>query len=403
MGHRTVCRLSVCATLVLWIVGCSVDSQPRGSDTDEGAGVSSPRAGTVDVPRRQLQPGPDFTIEPSSEDRLVGSGRNPDHGFRVDFASDRPWLRPAESTDGEPAWRLGLRFVRIGRADRMRRVPPVEARTVDGNRVAYLRHGRTTIEEWYLNGPLGLEQGFDIATRPAGPAGAPLVLEIAPDGNLRPALRDDDTIALNDRAGRTRLVYRKLLVRDDDGDQVPASMEVHDGRIRLVIEDADATYPIVVDPRAIGPGQTITSNADGARALTSENFDGDSDYDLVSASANDNTVAWHENDGTGSFTAHEITTSASGAWDVETMDVDDDGDVDILSAAKDGNTIAWHENDTNQFPRFNNSQPLIQSLSEPRDIATADINFDGCTDFVTASSGDSTIAWHESSCSQTPS
>ena len=33
------------------------------------------------------------------------------------------------------------------------------------NRVVY-RHG--SLEEWYVNGPLGLEQGFTLGARPAG-------------------------------------------------------------------------------------------------------------------------------------------------------------------------------------------------------------------------------------------
>ena len=45
-------------------------------------------------------------------------------------------------------------------------------------------------------------------------------------------------------------------------------------------------------------------------------MDGDGDMDIVSASENDDTIAWYENDGAANptFTAADIATSADGAW-----------------------------------------------------------------------------------------
>ena len=45
-----------------------------------------------------------------------------------------------------------------------------------------------------------------------------------------------------------------------------------------------------------------------------------------------------------SFTAHTITTSASGAYSVYAVDIDGDGDIDVLSASRDDDKIAWYEN-----------------------------------------------------------
>ena len=50
------------------------------------------------------------------------------------------------------------------------------------NRVTYT-HGRVT--EWYANGPLGLEQGFDVRTPPATTAGGQLTLVLGLHGNAR--------------------------------------------------------------------------------------------------------------------------------------------------------------------------------------------------------------------------
>jgi hypothetical protein len=72
--------------------------------------------------------------------------------------------------------------------------------------------------------------------------------------------------------------------------------------------------------------------------------DNDGDIDVLSASYLDDKIAWYENDGSQSFTAHTITTSADHAYDVYAVDVDNDGDIDVLSASIEDNTIAWYEN-----------------------------------------------------------
>jgi hypothetical protein len=56
-------------------------------------------------------------------------------------------------------------------------------------------------------------------------------------------------------------------------------------------------------------------------------------------------VAWYENEGSQSFTERVITTLADGARSVFALDVDGDGDDDALSASYDDDTVAWYEND----------------------------------------------------------
>ena len=77
------------------------------------------------------------------------------------------------------------------------------------------------------------------------------------------------------------------------------------------------------------PVQMAKDNIDVA------DIDGDGDLDIVSASENDDTIAWYENDGAAdpTFTAADIATSADGAWDVFIADIDGDGDLDIVSAS----------------------------------------------------------------------
>ncbi len=92
----------------------------------------------------------------------------------------------------------------------------------------------------------------------------------------------------------------------------------------------------------------ISATADGAASVFATDIDGDGDMDVLSASLLDDTVSWYENNGSEQFTEHEISTTADGAISVSAADMDGDGDLDVLSAAHFGDTIAWYENDGSQ-------------------------------------------------------
>jgi hypothetical protein len=72
-------------------------------------------------------------------------------------------------------------------------------------------------------------------------------------------------------------------------------------------------------------------------------MDGDLDIDVLSASFDDDTIAWYENDGSQGFTEHIITTTADGALSVFAIDLDGDGDIEVLSASFADDTIEWYE------------------------------------------------------------
>ena len=71
-----------------------------------------------------------------------------------------------------------------------------------------------------------------------------------------------------------------------------------------------------------------------------------SDYDLASASFDDDTIRWYENlDGRGgNWTSHVVTTAVNGPNQVIAADIDGDGDQDLASASESDHLIAWYEN-----------------------------------------------------------
>ena len=88
---------------------------------------------------------------------------------------------------------------------------------------------------------------------------------------------------------------------------------------------------------------TITGGCVGPRSVYAADVDGDGDMDVLSASQDDNKIAWYENDGSQNFTDHTITNDALCAYSVYAANVDGDGDIDVLSASYSDGKIAWKE------------------------------------------------------------
>jgi hypothetical protein len=146
-----------------------------------------------------------------------------------------------EVRSGSALWRMSLEGYGYDGALKS----PVKAVPVgDRNRIQY-RRGILT--EWYINGPVGLEQGFTISHPPGKSKGQALTIELALSGNLRP-FHDDQQVILRDAAGEPRLRYSGLQARDSSGRELTARLDVQGQRLMLRIQDRNARYPIVVDP-----------------------------------------------------------------------------------------------------------------------------------------------------------
>ncbi len=183
---------------------------------------------------------------------------------------------------------------------------------------------------------------------------------------------------------------------DGDGDMDILSASLNDDTIAWYENDGNA------DPSFTA--SNITTSADRAYSVFAADMDGDGDMDVLSASRNDNTIAWYENDGNAdpTFTAADIDTSVDGAATVFAADMDGDGDMDILSASVDDNTIAWYENDGNANPTFT-ATDITTSADGARSVYAADIDGDGDMDIISASYNDDTIAWYENDGNADPS
>ena len=177
----------------------------------------------------------------------VHSARNPAMGLSVVFKDNEVRLAPQRAAD----WSLGLRISQYGCAQLLNDVQPAKP-TAKDNHVRYehaVGGGGPDLIVWYLNGPLGLEQGFVLQAAPTceGTTAGQVTIELSLDG-LRPVRNSDSSLVMRDRAGRDVLRYTDLYVSDANGTRVPAVLGVSDTTISIELATTGADYPITVDP-----------------------------------------------------------------------------------------------------------------------------------------------------------
>ncbi|MCH7703107.1 MAG: VCBS repeat-containing protein [Planctomycetes bacterium] len=182
-----------------------------------------------------------------------------------------------------------------------------------------------------------------------------------------------------------RSVFAADLDGDGDTDVLSASA---DGKV--------AWYENTDGLGSFGPEQVITANADGAQFVFAADLDGDGDTDVLSASFIDDKIAWYENtDGLGNFGPEQIvTTAADNARSVFAADLDGDGDADVLSASIDDDKIAWYEN-TDSLGNFGPQRVITTGANGARSVVAADLDGDGDADVLSASFDSDEIAWYE--------
>jgi len=163
---------------------------------------------------------------------------NPAQSLRLVFSHEGATLQ-ADSL----VWQMGLVSWGVGDAsESVERSDPVSS----GNRVE-VDHGGVT--EWYVNGPFGLQQGFTVAVAPGQRDGTPLALRLAtPDGLTARIDPDGRGLAWCDPNGTVVLSYTGLLAVDARGEPLPAWLESRGDSLVICVNEAEATYPLTIDP-----------------------------------------------------------------------------------------------------------------------------------------------------------
>ena len=180
---------------------------------------------------------------------------------------------------------------------------------------------------------------------------------------------------------------------DGDGDSDVLSVSKSDQKI--------AWYENVDGQGSFGPQRIIATGVEPAGTIFSADIDGDGDFDVLAALAEDDKIVWYENtDGDGNFGPQRVISSAvDSPRSVFAGDVDGDGDLDVLSASQFDDTIAWYENTDGQG-NFGPQLIVSTAVIRPSAIFAGDIDRDGDLDVLSASRLDHKIAWYENTDGQ---
>jgi hypothetical protein len=177
--------------------------------------------------------------------------------------------------------RVGLTLRAAGSGNELRAVGRAAPRA-SANRVLYA-HPR--VEEWYANGPLGLEQGFTLPRALSSNTTAPLTLSLALSGDVHASLAPGrQSITFTGApafvgARPSSLRYGGLIATDARGRKLPSWLDLQRGRLLLRVDVRAAVYPLRIDPliqqtklTAADPnsgyfGSSVALSADGNTAL----------------------------------------------------------------------------------------------------------------------------------------
>ena len=186
------------------------------------------------------------------------------------------------------------------------------------------------------------------------------------------------------------------------GDSVFAADVDSDGDIDILSasreDDKVAWYPNLDGEGTFGEQQIISDLEDGATTVVAIDVDGDDDVDVISGALNSDTIKVFINNGDGSsFEEQVVNDRATSVVAVFAADVDGDGDPDIVATSRGGdqgydNTVSWFANTDGQF-----GPERIISVEEgaPNELYVGDVDGDTNLDVVVVSRIADRVTWYQ--------
>ena len=279
--------------VVMLAIGCGVRDRAQTPDPalDVDASAKAVAAEPASAPsttmsRLQSAAGRDYHFAQATG----GAGwiaTNAAHQFTARFAAGGFSIAPTTPSSQATPWTWSMKLLGLHRGDATVATAEPTARA-QANRLTYVREGG--VSEWYVHGPRGLEQGFDVASRPAGDGD--LVVELDTAGLAPQLTSDGKTIELRDGKGRAVLWYGELAVRDANGRTMPARLTIDGAHIALRVSDREARYPLVIDPLVWSEQKKLTPTEAGTLQLVGEAVGISGDTAVVGAYNDGNGAAY---------------------------------------------------------------------------------------------------------------
>lgn len=149
------------------------------------------------------------------------------------------------------SWTWGLQLQSYGFAGSEVNVTGTATIQTDGQRLTY--QWSSSLQEWFINDRRGLEHGFIISEPPQkNGRSSKLQFTMKTVGNLKAVIASDSLgVHFYDENNSRKIDYSGLKVWDADGKMLHSSFEgISENTIRLSVDEANARYPITIDPVA---------------------------------------------------------------------------------------------------------------------------------------------------------
>ena len=110
------------------------------------------------------------------------------------------------------------------------------------------------LSEWFVNSPMGIEQGFRLMggfekpkNRRSGSARESFELHFNLSGDLIPEITAQGLVLI-DRSGQVRMHYDQLLAYDANHQILPARFRLTGNHLSISVDTTGAAYPVIIDP-----------------------------------------------------------------------------------------------------------------------------------------------------------
>ena len=176
--------------------------------------------------------------------------------------------------------------------------------------------------------------------------------------------------------------------------------QVYDGRLDLMSASAEDNTVAWFENKG-GAGlswalRVLTRAMDGARHIYAADLDGDGDMDIIAGAERNNTIAWYENKrgNPTTFVEHILSNTATGIHAIVAGDADHDGDMDVFAALESGERVMWYENNGARTPSFQ-EHTIATNFRIAHSISVSDLDSDGDLDVIATSRAGGQVAWFE--------
>ncbi len=260
--------------------------QPNGSRTGERA-VSDTRETRLNGVRGELL-AREYDVRPAGASRWQSPNRRQELRFRYDAHGFSVESRVPDAA----AWQatLRIRSITLGTM----RLEPTDnpAAEIDGPQLVLRQPG---FEVSYRNDPVGMRQTFLVTTAPDSSDSTATHLRVSIDvgGDVTPQPSANGVTLVDARDERLRLRYEDLRAWDASGRVLPARMVVDEGQFDLVVDAANAVFPVTVDPvssiaswqqpdpASTQPGPTLQGEEFGTAVVGAGDVNGDGYGDVL--------------------------------------------------------------------------------------------------------------------------